>query len=263
MLLEGKKALITGARKGIGRGIAVRFAREGADVGIADIVDDEETQKTVDLIRAEGRSAELFVTDVSKTSQIGSLYDQYLGQFGSIDILVNNAIMPDQSAGFIEMTEAWWDRMIDLTLKGYFFIAQRAAQEMVTQGNGGRILSLSSVHGYRAWADDAAYGICKAGLSRMVKSMSVDLAGHGITSNCIAPGHIDNQLPEDGSLELPPKTMEQLPKLAPYVGSYRGGVPSDIAKMAVVLCSELGDYVNGETILVDGGLIASGTPETI
>ncbi|NQW17027.1 MAG: SDR family oxidoreductase [Chloroflexi bacterium] len=263
MLLEGKKALITGARKGIGRGIAVRFAQEGADVGIADIVDDAETQKTVDLIRAEGRSGELFVADVSTTSGIGSLYERHLEKFGRIDILVNNAIMPDQSAGFIDMTEAYWDRMIDLTLKGYFFMAQRAAQEMVKQGSGGRILSLSSVHGYRAWPNDTAYGICKAGLRRMVQSMSADLAGHGITSNCIAPGYIDNKIPEGDSLESPPMTMEQMPRLVAYVGSHRGGVPSDIAKMAVVLCSELGDYVNGETVLVDGGMIGAGTPEAI
>ena len=260
MLLSGKKALVTGARKGIGRGIAVRFAAEGADVGIADIVDDEETRRTVELIEAEGRKGSLHVADVSTTAGISGLFDGFLGEHGRVDVLVNNAIMPDQSAGFMEMSEAYWDRMIDLTLKGYFFMSQRAAKEMVNQGGGGRIVSLSSVHGYRAWQDDTAYGICKAGLTRMVKSMSLDLAGHGITSNCIAPGAIDNRLPADGSLEDAPRTVEEMPWLADFVGSARGGVPSDIAKMAAVLCSDLGDYVNGETIVVDGGMLAGGTP---
>ncbi len=266
MLLSGKKALVTGARKGIGRGIAVRFAREGADVGIADIVDDEETRRTVELIEAEGRKGSLHIADVSKTSGISRLFDEFLAEHGRVDILVNNAIMPDQSAGFVEMSEAYWDRMIDLTLKGYFFMSQRAAKEMVKQGasgnGGGRIVSLSSVHGYRAWPDDTAYGICKAGLKRMVKSMSMDLAGHGITSNCIAPGYIDNRLPDDGALEAAPRTIDEMPRLAGFIGSARGGVPSDIAAMAVVLCSELGGYVNGETIVVDGGLIAGGTPDS-
>lgn len=262
MLLSGKKALVTGARKGIGRGIAVRFAQEGADVGIADIVDDEETRRTVELIEAEGQKGSLHIADVSKTAGISRLFDEFLLEHGRVDILVNNAIMPDQSAEFVEMSEAYWDRMIDLTLKGYFFMSQRAAREMVKQGDGGRIMSLSSVHGYRAWPDDTAYGICKAGLKRMVKSMSVDLAGHGITSNCIAPGYIDSQLPKGGALEAAPKTIDEVPWLADFVGSARGGVPSDIASIALVLCSDLGDYVNGETILVDGGLLAGGTPDS-
>ena len=264
MLLSGKKALVTGARKGIGRGIAVRFAREGADVGIADIVDDEETRRTIELIEAEGRKSSLHIADVSKTSDISLLFDEFLAEHGRIDILVNNAIMPDQSAVFVEMSEAYWDRMIDLTLKGYFFMSQRAAKEMVKQGasgeKGGRIVSLSSVHGYRAWPDDTAYGICKAGLRHMVKSMAVDLAGTGITANCIAPGYIDNKPSPEGLDEPVPQTLEDRPRLRSFVPSHRGGVPSDIAKAALMMCSDLGDYINGETLLVDGGLIAGGTP---
>lgn len=261
MLLEGKKALITGARKGIGRGIAVRFAEEGADVGIADIVDDEVTQRTVEMIRERGRTASLHKADVSDSGAISRLFDAFIAEHGRVDIVVNNAIMADQSADFLEMTEAYWDRMVDLSLKGYFLVSQRAAREMVRQGTGGRIVCLSSVHAYRAWPGDTAYGICKAGLRRMVQSMALDLAGTGITANCIAPGYIDNRLPPAGLDEPEPLTMDQRPSLKRFVPSQRGGVPSDIAKAAVVLCSELGDYINGETVLVDGGLISGGTPD--
>ena len=260
MLLEGKKALITGARKGIGRGIAVQFADEGADVGIADILDDEETQRTLAMVRERGRKASLYVTDVSRSDTVGPLFDDFLAEHGRVDIVVNNAIMSDQSADFLEMTEEFWDRMVDLTLKGYFMVSQRAAREMVRQGGGGRIVCLSSVHGYRAWPADTAYGICKAGLRRMVKSMAVDLAGTGITANCIAPGYIDNKPAPEGQDEPVPQTIDGRTALAGFVPSQRGGVPSDIAKAALVLCSDLGDYINGETVLVDGGLIAGGTP---
>lgn len=262
MLLEGKKALVTGARKGIGRGIAVRLAQEGADVGIADIVDDPVTRHTVELIRNEGRQASLHVTDVSRTDQIGPMFDAFLKEHGRIDILVNNAIMADQGSPFLEMTEAFWDRMINLTLKGYFFAAQRAAREMIRQGNGGRIVFLSSVHSYRAWQHDTAYGVCKAGLRRMAQSLAVDLAGTGITANCIAPGYIDNGLTRTGDLEPKPATTKEMPFLEQFVPARRGGVPSDIAKAVVVLASDLADYINGETILVDGGMIAGGVPES-
>lgn len=260
MLLQGKKVLITGARKGIGRGIAIKFAEEGADVGIADIVDDEQTQRTIEMVRERGNETSFYVTDLSRSDAVDPLYDSFLDDHGRVDIVVNNAIMSGQSADFLEMTEEFWDQMIDLTLKGYFLMSQRGAAEMVKQGGGGRILCLSSVHGYRAWPADTAYGICKAGLKRMVKSMAVDLAGTGITANCIAPGYIDNQPSPNGLDEPVPQSLDDRPKLRDFVPSQRGGVPSDIANAALMLCSDLGDYINGETLLVDGGLIAGGTP---
>lgn len=260
MLLEGKKALITGARKGIGRGIAARFAREGADVGIVDIVDDEVTEQTVQMVRDRGRAGSLYIADVSSADGINTAIDAFLADHGRIDILVNNAIMPDQSSPFLEMTEAYWDRMIDLTLKGYFLASQRAAREMVNRGTAGQIVCISSVHAYRAWPNDTAYGVCKAGLRRMVKSIAVDLAGTGITANCIAPGYIDNTLPPQGQDEPERATVQERPFLDSFVPNRRGGVPSDIAKAAVMLCSEYGDYINGETILVDGGMMADGAP---
>ncbi|MBI4219865.1 MAG: SDR family oxidoreductase [Chloroflexi bacterium] len=257
MLLEGKKALVTGARKGIGRGIAVMLAREGADVGVNDIVDDAETRKTANMATKAGRNATVHIGDVSKIQDINRVVEEFVKAHGGIDILINNAIFPDQSRPLFETDEAYWDRMMNLSLKGYFFAAQRAAKEMVSQGRGGRIVSLSSVHAYRAWKDWTAYGIAKAGLRRMAMGLAVDLAGTGVTANCIAPGAINNQLTEDG-VDPAPYDLEKMPWLKARVPSQRGGLPSDIANAILFLCSKMGDYVNGETILVDGGLIISG-----
>ncbi len=256
-LLDGKKALVTGARKGIGRGIAVTLAREGADVGVNDIVDDAATRQTAKMVSDLGRKSSVHVADVSKLSEINRIVDAFAKQHGGIDILVNNAIFPDQSRPFFDTDEAYWDRMMDLSLKGYFFAAQAAARHMVKQGRGGRIVSLSSVHAYRAWKNWTAYGVAKAGLKRMAKGMAVDLAGTGITVNCIAPGAINNALTEKG-IDPAPYDLSKNPGLKSAVPSQRGGLPSDIANTVVYLCSEMGDYVNGETILVDGGMIASG-----
>ena len=256
-LLDGKKALVTGARKGIGRGIAVRLAAEGADVGVNDILDDEITRQTASLAKERGSDASVHIADVSKLPEIDRLIDSFLDAHGRIDILVNNAIFQPQNRPLFDTDEEFWDRVMDLSLKGYFFASQRAAREMVRQGSGGRIVCLSSVHAFRAFTDWTAYGIAKAGLRRMVKGLAVDLAGTGINVNCIAPGYIDNSLPDSG-LEPPPSDMSDRPQIAERIPARHGGVPSDIAGAVVFLCSGMGSYVNGETLLVDGGMIASG-----
>lgn len=256
-MLDGKKALVTGARKGIGRGIAVRLAAEGADVGVNDILDDEVTRQTAALAKERGSDASVHVADVSKLPEIDRMIDSFLDAHGKIDILVNNAIFQPQSRPLFETDEDFWDRVMDLSLKGYFFASQRAAREMVRQGDGGSIVCLSSVHAFRAWTDWTAYGIAKAGLRRMVKGLAVDMAGTGVRANCIAPGYIDNSLPESG-LEPPPDDMNDRPGIKARIPARHGGVPSDIAGAVVFLCSGMGSYVNGETLLVDGGMIASG-----
>lgn len=254
-LLDGKRALITGARKGIGRGIALTLAGEGAHVGVNDLVDDEVTQHTRQLIEAKGCNGSVHAGDVSHLAGIDAVIQSFVDVHGGIDILVNNAIFPDQSRPLFDTDETYWDRMMDLSLKGYFFAAQRAARHMVDQGSGGRIVCLSSVHAYDAWKDWTAYGVAKAGLRRMVKGFAVDLQGTGITANCIAPGAISNQLPENGeAVDGKPHAVEGFIENLP---TKRGGLPSDIANAVLFLVSEMGAYVNGETILVDGGLIAA------
>lgn len=259
-LLDGKRALITGARKGIGRGIAITLAKEGANVGLNDLIDDNVTHESAAACARSGIKATVHAGDVSSIAGVNAVIDSFEKEHGGIDILVNNAIFPDQRRPFFDTDEEYWDRMMNLSLKGYFFASQRAAKSMVTQGTGGNIICLSSVHSYVAIKDWTAYGVAKMGLRRMVKGMAVDLAGTGITANCIAPGAISNMLPAEGdSIDGPPHDLSVRQHLKERIPAQRGGLPSDIANAVLYLSSSLGSYVNGETILVDGGMIASST----
>ena len=173
--------------------------------------------------------------------------------------LVNNAVA-SADPHFVNITEEFWDFLVGHALKGYLFCSQRAVKEMIKQGSGGRVVSISSVHSYRAWPQDTVYGMVKVGLNRMAMSMALDLAGTGITSNCVAPGYIDSRV-------LPPEEEHTRGKLEGYVDyardyipNQRGGVPRDIANACLFLASDLGDYVNGQTITVDGGFLAGGVP---
>ena len=259
MLLKGKKALITGSRRGIGRGIAKLFASEGADVGINDIERDRDAEQTMEMVRAEGRAVSWHLADIADSRQVNRMFDEFLSEHGRIDILVNNAVS-STNYSFLEITEDDWDHLVSNALKGYFLCSQRAAREMVAQGQGGRVVSISSVHAFRSWPGDLVYGVCKAGLVRMAKSMAVDLAGQGIAFNCVAPGYIDSRSlpPEEEHLRAGPA---YLGGALEWIPSRRGGFPHDIARAVLFLSSDLGDYVNGECITVDGGFLAGGTPD--
>ncbi|MDA1280286.1 MAG: SDR family oxidoreductase [Chloroflexi bacterium] len=257
-LLEGKKALITGSRRGIGAGIVRMFAEHGADIGINDVVRDHEADRTIASVESLGRKASWHLADVGDADDRTRLLDEFVDAHGRIDILVNNAVA-SRDMHFTKITEEFWDHLVGHALKGYLFLAQGATNRMIEHSHGGSIINISSVHSYRAWPHDTVYGIVKAGLNRMVMSMAHDLAGTGITANCVAPGYIDSRvLPDD---------QESNRGNADYVGSAlgfipnrRGGLPGDIAGACVFLASDLGNYVNGQTITVDGGFLAGGVP---
>ena len=198
--LLGKKAFVTGGKRRIGRGIALAFAEAGADVGINDLHDDDDAQHTLQLIRDMGREAELFTADISDSAQVETMFKAFLERFGRIDILANN---PFGGTGqhFLELTEKNWDLNIDIGLKGFYLCSQQAAFAMVEQGEGGAIVSTSSVHGSRAWKTDTAYGVAKAGVLRLTESMAVDLGEHGIRCNAILPGHMNT----DHEYNTPPQ----------------------------------------------------------
>ncbi len=193
---------------------------------------------------------------MSVVSEVFRVVDEFVAMHGGIDILINNAVTPDQSKPFFKADEEYWDQMMSVSLKGYFFAAQRAAAAMVKQRTGGSIVCLSSVHAYAARPEWTIYGTAKAGLTHMVKGLAADLAGAGIRANCIAPGVIRNVLP-DNLDEMDPAPVARKAKSIKNVPLKSGGLPSDIANAVVFLCSDMGRYVNGETILVDGGVEAT------
>lgn len=257
MQLEGKKALVTGSRRGIGRAIAVALAREGCDVGINDVKMDDAAEDTRGMIEAAGRRALLLPADVSDAGAVRGMVDEFVAAFGGIDILVNNAASWRMSP-FLKTSEEEWDRYLGSALKSVFLCSQAAAREMTKRG-GGSIVSISSVHAYRAWPDDAVYGVAKAGVVRLTMSMALDLADHGVRCSAVAPGYIDSRLlPPDREAERGHPDYEA--PVVPHVPSRRIGVPEDIARAVVYLCSPAASYVNGTCLLVDGGFLTQGSP---
>ena len=250
--LEGKKAFVTGGKRRIGRGIALAFAEAGCDVGVNDLELDEDGEETMRLIREMGRDTEFFAADISDSGQVDSMFAAFLDRFGRIDCLANN---PYGGTGqsFLELTEENWDANLDIGLKGFYLCSQRAARAMVEQGEGGAIVSTSSVHGQRAWKTDTAYGCAKAGVLRLTQSMAVDLGEHGIRCNAILPGFMDTDhvfgtdAPEVGSIR------ENLHDAIPL---RRPGTPEDIGRAAVFLCSPAAGCITGVSVPVDGGLLA-------
>ena len=251
--LSGKKAFVTGGKRRIGRGIALAFAEAGCDVGINDLDEDDDARETLRLIRAMGREAEFFAGDISDSEQVAAMFAAFLARFGRIDILANN---PYGGAGqhFLELTEDNWDANLDIGLKGFYLCSQQAARTMVAQGDGGAIVSTSSVHGRRAWKTDAAYGAAKAGVLRLTESMAVDLGEHSIRCNAILPGHMNTDHVFNTPTPAPGSITDSLRDSVPL---QRVGTPEDIGRAAVFLCSPAANCITGASLPVDGGLLAA------
>jgi NAD(P)-dependent dehydrogenase (short-subunit alcohol dehydrogenase family) len=253
-ILSGKKALVTGGKRRIGRGIALALAEAGCDVGINDLDRDADAEETLRLIEERGGEAAFFAASIADRLQVEDMFKSFTARFGRIDILVNN---PFGGGGqeFLDITEENWDLNIDIGLKGFFLCSQQAARAMVEQGDGGCIVSTSSVHGPRAWKKDTCYGVAKAGVQRLTQSMAVDLGPHGIRCNAVLPGHMD--------------TSHVFGQQAPALGSIsescfasvplrRRGTPEDIGRAVSFLCSPAAGCITGALLPVDGGLLAAG-----
>jgi NAD(P)-dependent dehydrogenase (short-subunit alcohol dehydrogenase family) len=251
--LIGKKALVTGGKRRIGRGIALALAEAGADVAINDLQADSDSDTTQELIRQMGRESDFYAADISDADQVEEMFRVFLTRFGRIDILVNN---PYAGTGqnFLELTEKNWDLNLDVGLKGFFLCSQQAARAMVEQGDGGSIVSTSSVHGMRAWKTDAAYGAAKAGVLRLTQSMATDLGEHGIRCNAILPGHMDT---DHVFNTPPPETGSVNAALHTQIPLARRGTPEDIGRAVTFLCSPAAGCITGVALPVDGGLLAT------
>ena len=248
------KAFVTGGKRHIGRGIALALAEAGADVGINDLEADDDVEETLRLIREMEREAEFFQGDISDSAQVQEMFAAFVAHFGRVDILCNNPYGGTASA-FLETTEENWDANLDVGLKGFFLCSQQAARAMVEQGEGGCIVSTSSVHGKRAWNTDTAYGTAKAGIIRMTESMAIELGEHGIRCNAILPGHMNvkhvfnTAAPECGNID------EVLREAVPL---RRRGTPEDIGRAVAFLCSPAAGCITGVSLPVDGGLLLYG-----
>ena len=246
---ENKAVLVTGGSSGIGKATAERFAREGARVLIfADRA--EELQATAEAFRAEGLDVIACHGDVSVSADADRAVTQAIQNFGQLDILISNAGFAYYEP-FMEISEAHWDRLMAVNLKGMFLFAQRAAREMIPRG-GGVILFTSSVNGMAAETGLASYNASKAGIILLMKTMALELAPHRIRVNAVCPGYIDTPITHN--------FIEHDPQWPQYVRSIawgRAGRPEEIAGAFAYLASDDAEYVTGECLVIDGGQMAA------
>jgi 3-oxoacyl-[acyl-carrier protein] reductase len=241
-LLDGKVALITGASRGIGRAIALKFASEGADVAFTDITVDE---TTLTELRAFGHRAEAYASDASDFAQAHEVVAKIAETFGRIDILVNNAGITRDTL-LLRMDEKQWDDVLGVNLKSAFNFIHAAAPIMARQRSGS-IISLSSVVGMHGNAGQSNYSASKAGLIGLTKSVAKELGARGVRANCIAPGFIRSTMTE----AVPQEMRESWVKTIPM---RREGTPEDVAGVALFLASELSSYVTGQVVNCCGGM---------
>lgn len=244
-LLDGKVALITGAAKGIGKAIALKFASEGADVAFTDLVINEAAEETIKELEAFGHKVKGYASNAADFAQTQEVVDQIMAEFGHIDILVNNAGITKDGL-MLRMSEAQWDAVINVNLKSAFNFIHALTPIMARQ-RGGSIINMSSVVGVSGNAGQCNYSASKAGLIGLAKSIAKEMGPRGIRANCIAPGFIISDMTSAISEEV----REQWVKTIPL---RRGGTPEDVAKVALFLASDLSSYVSGQVIHVCGAM---------
>ena len=244
-LLEGKTALVTGAARGIGKAIALKFASEGANVAFTDLVIDENGKTTEDEIAAFGVKAKGYASNAADFAQTEQVVNQVKEDFGSIDILVNNAGITKDGL-MMRMTEAQWDAVINVNLKSAFNFIHACTPIMMRQRSGS-IINMSSVVGVHGNAGQCNYAASKAGLIALAKSIGQEIGSRGIRANAIAPGFIDTAMTQALPEDIRKAWIQNIPLR-------RAGTVEDIANVATFLASDLSSYVTGQVIQVDGGM---------
>ena len=254
-VLKGQKALVTGASSGIGKAVAVGLGHAGADVVVNWVRGEEQALAVVEEIRNSGSQAYAHKADVSDERQVQDMFQKMFSEFGTIDILINNAGL-QKDAPFDQMTLDSWNLVINVNLTGQFLCAREAVREFKRRGvvkevscSAGKIICMSSVHEIIPWAGHVNYAASKGGVMLMMKSIAQEVAPYRIRVNSIAPGAI--RTPINTAAWKTPEAYAELMKLVPYK---RIGEPEDIARAAVWLASDHADYINGTSIIVDGGM---------
>ncbi len=244
MKLKGQVAIITGAGRNIGEEVAALLASEGAKVAVVDM-DRGRGDKVANAIKANGGQAAAFVANVADEAEVETMVKNVVATFGGVDILVNNAAISDNKH-MLEITKEEWDRVIAVTLTGPFLVGRAAAKQMVAQGRGGKIVNVGSTSGFRGRPRALAYTAAKGGVANLTRSMAVQLAPHNIRVNCVAPNKIGSPVGKD---EFDPTR--------PVVNlRNRTGLPADLAKAVLFLVSDDSDFIVGDILFVDGGVMA-------
>lgn len=244
-LLEGKTALITGAARGIGKALALRFAAEGANIAFTDLAIDENGKKTEEEIAALGVKVKGYASNAADFAQTETVVKEVVADFGRIDILVDNAGITRDGL-MLRMTEAQWDSVISVNLKSAFNFIHAVLPVMMRQ-RGGSIINMASVVGVHGNAGQSNYAASKAGLIALAKSIAQEVGSRGIRANAIAPGFIETAM----TAALPDDIRAEWVKKIPL---RRGGQVDDIANVATFLASDMSSYVTGQVIQVDGGM---------
>ncbi|MFA6712970.1 MAG: 3-oxoacyl-[acyl-carrier-protein] reductase [Bacteroidales bacterium] len=244
-LLEGKVALITGAAKGIGKAVALKFAFEGANIAFTDLVIDENVLQTKKELEAFGVKVIAIASNAASFDDSHIVVNQIIDKFGKIDILVNNAGITKDGL-MLKMTEQQWDAVLNVNLKSAFNFVHAVTPVMMKQRSGS-IINMSSIVGVRGNASQCNYSASKAGMIGLAKSIAQELGSRGVRANVVAPGFIIT----DMTMQLPAELIKQWESKIPL---RRGGKPEEIAKVCTFLASDLSSYVTGQVILVDGGM---------
>jgi NAD(P)-dependent dehydrogenase (short-subunit alcohol dehydrogenase family) len=246
--MEGKRVLVTGSGTGIGRGVALEFAREGASVVLHYAHSEAGARTAVDEIRREGGKAEVFKADLADIDQVRGLASQAMDFLGGIDVLVNNAGIT-MNKPFEQVTPEQFDTLFHVNIRGMFFLTQSAVPSMIEQGHGA-VINLTSVHAFAGMTEHTVYAATKAAIVGFTRVLALEMAPKGVRVNAIAPGWIlvENHLKVLGDFDQE--------EAAGTIPAGVIGAPSDIGRLAIFLASEEGRYIIGQTLVIDGGQLA-------
>lgn len=249
MKLKDQVAIVTGAGSGIGRAIALRFAKEGANIAIVYSRNDANAQESAAMIEALGRRALVCKADVSDGPALVRVVEQVVDSLGRIDCLVNNAAIY-VSAPLLDMAEALWDRVLEVNLKSVYLGTQAVARYWQEAGRGGKVINIGSVHGIRSWQGLAAYAAAKTGMISLTRTMALELAPHHINVNLVSPGAIA----VGSNLELT-SDAEFMARVRREIPLGRMGKGEEVANLVFFLASDQSDYITGADMVIDGGLL--------
>jgi NAD(P)-dependent dehydrogenase (short-subunit alcohol dehydrogenase family) len=257
MLLKDKVAIITGGGRGIGHGVALRYAKEGARLALVDI-QQEHLDETAKVLDESGTGVEYITiqADVSSSAEVQRFFDATVERFSRLDILVNNAGIGNPPVPIVDMPEDAWDRTIAVNLKSVFLCSKLAARQFIKQGGGGRIISVASQAGKTGFAMLTPYCASKAGVVLFTQALAKEVGAHKINVNCVCPGTIDTPLLRGAGMGLnltDDQFTEAMKRALPTIPLGRVGYPEDVAKIITFLASDDADYMTGQAINISGG----------